>query len=71
VIPVGVMSDLLERLERMIAAGGGHSHIYVRTGGAYYQITGWVCDGAAFYLRTKPVLADDVDPAGLISYDGD
>ena len=68
-LPLGVGGDLLARLERLVAAGGGRSSIYVRTGGADYRITGWVATDAAFYLRSAAVLPDDVDPAGLIDYD--
>lgn len=68
-IPLGVGSDLLARLERLVAAGGGRGPVYVRSGGAYYQITGWVETAGAMYLRTRPVTAGEVDIDGLLNYD--
>lgn len=68
---LGNGADLLARLERLVAATGGQSPIYVRRGGAYHRIDGWVQTETAMYLRTTPVTAAEVDLDGLIDYDGD
>lgn len=63
-------ADLLSRLERLVAAGGGRGRLYVRTGGAYHRVDGWLLGDDAIRLRTTPVSADQVDLDGLIDYDG-
>ena len=68
---LGTGADLLARLERLVAATGGRSAIFVRSGGAYHRIDGWVQTETAMYLRCTPVYAADVDPAGLLDFDGD
>jgi hypothetical protein len=62
-------SDLLARLERLVAAGGGTGRIYVRSGGAYHRVDGWLLGADSVRLRTTPVLATEVDPAGLVDFD--